>query len=202
MNLTPRELFPMKTKLLDKIWITRRARIQTEKRLLSNAFHSQLLLLWYSFFSVAVAIYFLTNSPDQSQNVIWVVFSVLVLSMSSYIQGFSYKKRAAKVKLCYENLDKLYFKIERQQIAEEALYDEYLAILDSCENHTTGDFYKAICVDHMSSSSSGREDLTKTPNRYIWTCFIFNYAWKWIRLFLLYTLPAGILYFFMSNFSN
>ena len=191
----------MKTKLHDKIWLTRRARIQTEKRLLSNAFHSHLLLLWYSFSGVAVAIYFLTNSPDQSQNVIWVVFSVLILLMSSYIQGFSYKKRAAEVKLCYENLDKLYFKAENQQIAEESLHDEYLAILDSCENHTTADFHKAICVDYMSSSGSGRENLTKIPNGYIWACFISNWAWKWIRLSLLYVLPAGILYF-MSNFLN
>ena len=191
----------MKTKLLDKIWITRRARIQTEKRLLSNAFHSQLLLLWYSFFGVAVAVYFLANSPDQSQNVIWVVFSVLVLLMSGYLQGFSYKKRAAEVKLCYENLDKLYMKAENQQAVEKPLYDEYKVILDSCENHSIGDFYEAICVEYLNSPDSVRKNLTKTPNRYIWTCFILNRFWKWIRLLFLYTLPAGIFYF-MSNFLN
>lgn len=191
----------MNTKLHDKIWITRRARIQTEKRLLSNAFHSQLLLLWYSFFSVAAAIYFLTDSPDQSQNVIWVVFSVLVLLMSGYTQGFSYKKRAAEVKLCYENLDKLYMKAENQQTAEESLYDKYKAILDSCENHTIGDFYEAICVEYLNSSNLGRKNLTKTPNFYIWICFILNRVWKWVRLLLLYALPVGILYF-MLNFLN
>ena len=191
----------MKAKLHDKIWITRRARIQTEKRLLSNAFHSQLLLLWYSFFAVAVAIYFLTNSSNQSQNVIWVVFSILVLLMAGYIQGFSYKKRAAEVKLCYENLDKLYMKAENQQTAEKSLYDEYKAILDSCENHTVSDFYEAICIEYLNSSNSGKKNLTKVPNRYIWARFILNWLWKWTRLLFLYALPAGIFYF-MSNFLN
>jgi hypothetical protein len=178
----------------NKIWITRRARIQTEKRLLSNAFHSQLLLLWYSFSGVAVAIYYLSTSPDQPQNVIWVVFSVLVLVMSGYIQGFSYKKRADAVKLCYENLDKLYIKAKNPQTSRESLYDEYKMILDSCENHTTGDFYEAICVEYLSSSDSDREKLTKLPNFYIWTCFTLNRAFKGIRLLFLYTLPGTIFY--------
>ena len=178
----------------NKIWMTRRARIQTEKRLLSNAFHSQLLLLWYSFFSVAVAIYYLTGSPGQSQNVIWVVFSILVLVMSGYLQGFSYKKRAAAVKLCYEDLDKLYMKAKNQQTVGESLYDEYKMVLDSCENHTTGDFYEAICVEYLNSSDSDRKKLTKLPNFYIWACFIFNRFCKWVRLLFLYALPGGIFY--------
>lgn len=185
--------------MVNKIWITRRARIQTEKRLLSNAFHSQLLLLWYSFSSVAVAIFYLNSSPNQSQNVIWVVFSVLVLAMSGYIQGFSYKKRAAAVKLCYEDLDKLYMKAKNQQTIGKPLCDEYKTILDSCENHTTGDFYEAICVEYLSSSDSDRKELTKLPNFYIWKCFILNRICKWIRLLCLYALP-GIIFYSMLKF--
>jgi hypothetical protein len=39
--------------LLDKIWWTKKSKIEAEKRLLANAFQAQILLLWYSFVSVA-----------------------------------------------------------------------------------------------------------------------------------------------------
>jgi len=67
----------------DNVWWTRKARIQTEKRLLSNALQSQVLLLWYSFSGVAVSIYYLkaTASNQDLAGVAWVVYSVLVLSI-------------------------------------------------------------------------------------------------------------------------
>lgn len=34
----------------DKIWWTRKAKIEQETRLLRYEFHSQALLIWYSFF--------------------------------------------------------------------------------------------------------------------------------------------------------
>jgi hypothetical protein len=36
-------------KLLDKIWWTKKSKIEAEKRLLANAFQAQILLLWYSY---------------------------------------------------------------------------------------------------------------------------------------------------------
>ncbi|MBL0531363.1 SLATT domain-containing protein [Aeromonas caviae] len=93
--------------LADNIWWTRKARIQTEKRLLSNAFQSQILLLWYSFFSVSVSIYYLKNPQNGIESISWVVYSVLLLCISGFINGLSFKERASLVKECYESLNSI-----------------------------------------------------------------------------------------------
>lgn len=179
--------------MFDQIWWTRRIRIQTEKRLLSNARHSQVLLLWYSFFTVALAVYHLTALPGLNDlNVMWVVFSILVLVMSGYIQGLSYTERAALVKLCYENLQALLLKANGvNDDAKEKLQKEYQEILDSCENHTVDDFYEAICVEYLTSSDKSK--LTKRPTPYIWACFLAIRFRHYLLILFLYSLPIAIL---------
>lgn len=46
----------------DNVWWTRKAKIENEARLLKYDFHGQILLLWYSFFSVAMSILTLNES--------------------------------------------------------------------------------------------------------------------------------------------
>ncbi|MGS0676985.1 SLATT domain-containing protein [Shewanella sp. 125m-1] len=101
--------------LSSDIWWTRKARIRAEKRLLSNAFQSQLLLLWYSLFSVAVSIYYLNNTQSKLGATYWVVYSVLVLVMSCFINGLSFKERAGLIKECYIGLKSLHLKAKHNE---------------------------------------------------------------------------------------
>jgi hypothetical protein len=94
----------------DNIWWTRKSKIQAEKRLVSNAFQAQVVLLWYSFAGVAASVYYLkySSSDGDMSGIAWVVYSVLVLCMSGFINGLSFKQRAGLIKECYETLNDVY----------------------------------------------------------------------------------------------
>ncbi len=122
--------------LADNIWWTRKARIQTEKRLLSNSFHSQVILLWYSFFSVAVSVYYLKNPQNGIEAISWVVYSVLVLCISGFINGLSFKERANLIKECYESLNSIMHQASKPNADLANLSTTYESKLNACENHT------------------------------------------------------------------
>lgn len=187
--------------LSDKIWWTKKARIQTEKRLLSNVFHSQLLLLWYSFFSVAVSIYYLKFNPQSEYaNVAWVVFSVLVLSISSFINGFRFEERAGLIKECYEALGKLSEKSkEADNKTLENINNEYTQILGTCENHSEYDYYLAVFLLSQNKTNNIDKQLSKFEN-----ILLFIYCFRRCAMFImLYILPIGLLWIMEAyNVSN
>lgn len=185
----------------DKIWWTRKARIQTEKRLLNNALHANLLLLWYSFCSAASAIYYLNTNNDNTTHdlvgVSWAIFSVLVLCIAGFINGLTYKERAGQVKVCYEDLNKLYKRVLDQAKDSDIshLSVEYEQILGVCENHSELDYYLTLCVEHVTNSSKVdkvtglKSGLDRCPTWYHWFYLIKSYAKDFLLLSALYSLP-------------
>jgi hypothetical protein len=186
----------------DNVWWTRKARIQAEKRLLSNAFQSQILLLWYSFCSVASAVYYLAadSSSDASEisGIAWVVFSVLVLCISGFINGLSFKERSGLIKECYETLHGLYQKSKNQNPDVSKLGAEYDQILGVCENHLDRDYYLALCIEHVTKTGKAdnetglKKGLDRCPTRYHWLMLCY---WNFRRFFMfviLYSLPVLI----------
>ncbi|MEX0829996.1 MAG: SLATT domain-containing protein [Nitrospirales bacterium] len=189
--------------LSDNIWWTRKARIQTEKRLLSSSFQAQILLLWYSFCSAVAAIYYLKfNTQSEYAGVAWVVFSVLVLCISGFINGLGYKERALLIKNCYEALNSLYQQTKRNQNDTISMGKEYEKILSVCENHADIDYHLALCDTYLShnnpNDSSSRLD--RKPTKYIWTLVVVYHIKKRLLLGGLYLLP--IVLFCLMEFSN
>lgn len=189
--------------LSDNIWWTRKAKIQAEDRLLSNAFQSQILLLWYSFSGVAASVYYLTNSTVEGADVAWVVFSVLTLSISGFINGLSFKERASLIKECYETMHELYMKARKDEednenSCEQELSNEYSQILGVCENHRPIDYYKALCVEHISSieevdpRTRFKKGLDRGPAHYHWFYVVLWFVRRFFVLGALYLLPAFI----------
>lgn len=178
----------------DNIWWTRKARIQAEKRLLANAFQAQLLLIWYSFLSAAVSIYYLKTTASNVANVSWVAFSVLIFSISGFINGLSYKERANLIKECYESLQDLYTKASKKNANLEEISIRYQEILKTCENHEDIDFNIALCDTYLShpSPKHHRRGLTKHPTCFIWVKVGFYYVKRCIALAILYLLPLGM----------
>lgn len=185
----------------DNIWWTRKARIQTEKRLLANAFQSQILLLWYSFASVAASIFYLkVDDTDHLAGVSWVVFSVLVLCISGFINGLSFKERAGLVKECYETLNGLYQRARPNDADIDALAQEYEQVLGVCENHTDDDHYRALCETYLThpdprglkESTEPEDCLSQLPTWYHWVCVFWSVVKRWAMLITLYLLPIGI----------
>lgn len=189
--------------IADNIWWTRKARIQTEKRLLSNARHAQLLLLWYSFVSVGASVYYLQfNSQSEYSNVSWVIFSVLVLCVSGFINGLSYKERAAIVKDSYESLNSLYRRAKQENADAKLISNEYEQILSLCENHTDIDYQIALCDTYLSHNCprDPENGLDRWPTRYVWLVVFKRFAIRSFSIFILYSLP--ILIFVGMEFSN
>lgn len=185
----------------DNVWWTRKARIQTEKRLLSNSFQSQILLLWYSFSSVASAVYYLKINSSATQElagIAWVVFSVLVLCISGFINGLSFKERAGLIKECYETLNGLYQKSKNQPSNLADLSVEYDQILGVCENHSDRDYYLALCIEYITNSSQADEKtglklgLDRRPTWYHWVFLAYSFFRRFLMLALLYALPILI----------
>jgi hypothetical protein len=190
----------------DSIWWTRKSKIQAEKRLLANAFQAQVILLWYSFAAVAASVYYLkfdTSANDMS-GIAWVVYSVLLLCISGFINGLSFKQRAGLIKECYETLNDIYHRAEHfesnnkpDSATIEELSAEYEQILGVCENHLTIDYYKALCESYLTQSprKSSTAGLDKVPTKYIWCCVAWNISKRWLMMGLFYLLPIAIFFF-------
>lgn len=186
----------------DNVWWTRKARIQAEKRLLSNAFHTQILLLWYSFSGVASAIYHLSiegsNAAGQDiSGITWVVFSVLVLCISGFINGLSFKERAGLIKECYETLNSFHQKAKDSSLTDPTkLSTEYDQILGVCENHSDRDYYMALCIEYVTNknrldkNTGLKKGLDRSPTWYHWFSLIYWTLCHQLMLTVLYLLPV------------
>ncbi len=187
--------------LSNSIWWTRKARIQTEKRLLSNAFQAQLLLLWYSFCLVSASVYYLKFNPESNYaGIVWVVFSVLVMSISGFINGLSFKERATLIKECYVALNVLYQKAKSQSGANLGeISEEYERVLNTSENHTDMDYFMALCGAHLSSEEPDKE-FDRHPTKYIWFLFVLYHLRRLFVFSVLYALPVVV--FFVVEMSG
>lgn len=181
----------MNSDLSDNIWWTRKSRIQTEKRLLFGAMHSQVLLLWYSLFSVGASVYYLKFDPDSDYSgIAWVLFSVLVLVISTLINGLGIKERAALVKDCYEALKGLCDRCKTEE--ESVIAEDYERILKVCENHTDIDYYRAWCELCLTREEGS---VSPKPTRYVWFHYSFSYVKRYLTLSVLYLLPVVVFYY-------
>jgi len=186
--------------LSDSIWWTRKARIQAEKRLLSGAFQSQIVLLWYSFCSVSAAVYYLKfNTQSEYAGISWVVFSVLVLCVSGFINGLGHKERAALVKDSYEALNSLYQKAKENTGNADEIVAEYEKILNVCENHADIDYQLALCNAYLSQDDPGNS-LDRMPTKYIWFLVVKHYLIRGVMLLGFYFLP--VILFILMEFYN
>ncbi|AMO68447.1 hypothetical protein DOK_10697 [gamma proteobacterium BDW918] len=182
----------------DNIWWTRKSKIQAEKRLVSNAFQAQVVLLWYSFAGVAASVYYLkySSSDGDMSGIAWVVYSVLVLCMSGFINGLSFKQRAGLIKECYETLNDVYQRCREFEAGKtpcvtlEELSAEYDQILGVCENHLTIDYYLAQCEAYLTTPKENRKNLDKKPTPYIWICTAWHITKRCLMMAFFYLLPV------------
>ncbi|NUG65772.1 SLATT domain-containing protein [Acinetobacter bereziniae] len=143
--------------LSDKIWWTRKSKIEQETRLLKYEFHSQLLLIWFSFFTVAISILQLNQNnlvPFHPSSLL--IFSVLTLVMSCIVSAQKFSSRAEKVKSCYEKLNTLYIRAKNG----EDINQEYEYTLNECENHSQNDhFISRVNIYFLTPKSKRKIDI-------------------------------------------
>lgn len=182
--------------LKDKIWFTRIARIYSEKRLLRNELHSQLLLMFYAVYSIALSVTQLKYKPipDDAAAVFGIILSVTLFGLSFHMSARGFSARAQRFKENYTHLQDLLGRLdlalckpnptELQEVIEHVQAEYRTAIVNS-ENHTTMD-------DRCSRFPYGKRGTSRMLTNWDYTCILAYSIGRYLSLGLLYTSPVVI----------
>lgn len=179
------------TKLENQIWFTRKSRIRASERMLSNHFHSNAILIWYSFLTFVLSIILIKYPKYLGDNadVLMTIATGFVFTLSLFVPQLEFKNRSDKLKENYIKLQSLIFELKlcRTEYQLKGINSEYLNLLYSVENHKTRDLLYFIIFD---SDGGCERKLTFLESIYIIICVS-------IRLLILlaaYVLPPLIIY--------
>lgn len=182
--------------LKDRIWFTRIARIHAEKRLLSNELHSQLLLMFYSVYSIALSVTQLKYKPitDDAASVIGTVLSVTLFGLAFHLNARGFAARAQRLKENYTLLQILSGRIELAECQSnttvlqntiETVQAEYAVAIAGSENHITID-------DRCSRFPYDKEKLSRPLGRWDVICIFVYKIGRFLGLAFLYASPVAI----------
>lgn len=183
--------------LKDEIWWTKKSKIHHETRLIKYELHSQLLLIWYSLFTLGASI--LTATPSTLVKIgltkettidpnLMIVFSILTLVMSCFVTSLNFKERIIKIKNCYESLMAM-------DVTNAHANENYAHILQKCENHTERDYLSAKFNEIYSTIKDKRTtDLNRGLTPYEHFKFFRNLSTYYLKLTILYSLPLLIIF--------
>ncbi|MBV6512650.1 MAG: hypothetical protein FMNOHCHN_02159 [Ignavibacteriaceae bacterium] len=133
-------------KLSEKIWLTRKCRIQASTRLERFDLNSKIIINYYSLFIVILSLYSLVK-PDPAMGISLTSASILVLVASLFITSRNFKERSISHKQCYIKLDELMHKVkdseENNKVGSlSTLTRSYASVLNLTENHSEYDYLK------------------------------------------------------------
>ncbi|MEK3698217.1 SLATT domain-containing protein [Paenibacillus sp. FSL R10-2199] len=157
--------------LKDKLWITKKSRMESEARMKKNANLSTTIIAYYTFFVLSFSIWALvldvTKRSTLIVNVAAVIASVGLFGLSLLISTFNHIEKAFQYKHSYLSLDELEHKISHfsrrvpsltdDQILDElnCLEIEYNNILSKTENHERIDYIKMLIDKNHSRLTTG-----------------------------------------------
>lgn len=182
--------------LKDRIWFTRIARIYSEKRLLRNELHSQLLLMFYAVYSIALSVTQLKYKPisDDAAAVFGIILSVILFGLSFHMSARGFPARAQRFKENYTHLQELLGRLDvaecqtdssELQKAIEYVQAEYRTAIANSENHTTMD-------DRCARFPYGKRGTSRMLTNWDYTCVLAYSIGRYLSLGLLYASPAVI----------
>ncbi len=144
-------------KLSDKIWITRKARINTERRLNRLDCLSKILVTYYSSFLVICSVINLNYSSEFGK-IGLVLASILVLVSSVFLYSQRYESRALWMRNHYLQLQELQTKTakfeETGNLEElQKIETEYIYTLFPVENHSEYDFTRLLFYEKRKANN-------------------------------------------------
>lgn len=131
-------------KFYEKVWKTKKSRINTSERFKQNDFISQILITYYSLFIIIVTIIDIKDDNIEL-GTFTLILSITLLIVSVFILSINFKERSLKLQNCYIRLDKIEKEMEKKEDNGEdisQLKSEYYTILDLTENHSEYDNLK------------------------------------------------------------
>ncbi len=130
----------------DKVWKTKKSRINTSERLKQNDFISQLLITYYSLLIIIISIIDMSNIQSNF-GTLTLILSILILIVSVFVFSMNFKERSLKLQNSYIKMDKLWIEIENKESKNEDISElktEYSNLLECSENHSECDFLKVL----------------------------------------------------------
>ena len=175
-------------KFSDNVWFTRKARIQSEKRLRRNHIHSQLLLIEYTLLASILSVVTLRYNKilGEDTDILIAVFSIIILVISLVITNLDFNERANSFKINYIQLQEIYLESKELEKDNKSLVDVrklYSKALESIENHELIDDIWA-----RVENSSGLKSRKPTKLEY---SYYYGYRFcAFVVLLILYILPV------------
>lgn len=138
MEKTKKEL------LDDKLWMTKKSRMNAEKRLISNANFFNIANIYYSVFIAIISIISIVTD-NTVYSLVSVILSVTLTITISFSSSLNYKERAEKMKKNYIDINKLEIQLKYTNENDELkkIELEYNNLLNNVENHIEFDYFKA-----------------------------------------------------------
>lgn len=151
--------------LSNKIWITRKCRINTSDRLIFTNKIAQILINYYTLMILSISIWTLNSISNTQLPFFTVIASLFLFAITIGIDSLNYKERIIFLKSCYIKLDNLYTDLEvllnelsildlhEVKSRFEKIRNEYSKVLESVENHNSYDFLKYEIYNKKESIS-------------------------------------------------
>ncbi|WP_164758861.1 SLATT domain-containing protein [Aliarcobacter butzleri] len=130
----------------DKVWITRKSRINASERFKRNDLISQILIAYYSFFIIVITIVDIKND-NLNFEILTLILSILILIVSIFIFAMNYKERASVLQTSYVLMSKLYEEIKEKENKKDnydELRNQYDMIVSLTENHSSSDYLEVM----------------------------------------------------------
>lgn len=160
----------------NKLWITRKCRINAEKRLLSNAQFLNFSNIYYSIIITIVSILSIIIKSN-AYSAISVIMSVALTISVTFASSLNYKERAEIMKRNYLDINQLETKlkyVDQNNTSEiEKIEQEYNRLLDNVENHLEYDYYKYLSAHDEASFNLKMKALYYTHIIFTWSFKIF-----------------------------
>lgn len=135
--------------LRDRIWLTSKTRMTSERRCRTISYILNVAVAWYSLLLILVSINQLVAGMSLRASVVSVIFSVSVFTLSLVIPALNFSGAAEQFRSCYLNLDRLL----TDEVSDGELARRYHDTLSHYPNHLEFDHDTMI----VSSALRGRK---------------------------------------------
>lgn len=175
----------------NRIWITARTRMVSEKKALVHQNVSYLTVTYYTLFTIIGSIFseFYSKHYFYLDNIL-LSASIVVLVASLVSGGFRFETKASTFRECYLKLQDL----EVQNIPEEEKSRKYTDLLSGYPNHSKSDYYdfiiNQIFWENKTIKSGDNEILL---NKYIITSYLLRKILFYLIILILYFAPIVFL---------
>lgn len=186
----------------NRVWVTKKARMEAEKRMNFNNNVSIVLINYYTFLVLVLSIISLKWNLGDILTYVSVLISIALFGVSLYITLYGYKEKALSYKSCYIELTALESELEvlllDEKISDEDLLNGYSSLLsrydkimDKDNNHSDIDF-----ISHLKNQND------KKYMGWMQFKYISHRITKYLLIGLLYAFPIIGVAFYLLGWGN